>query len=97
MYRVSYRVGGRLEAVLIVEDQELNQVLEQASNNLNSECEVRAEPIGREEAGVIPTELVGHLLDEDEAADLNRIMVAQIPRKPPAPPSVRRPLARRRV
>jgi hypothetical protein len=95
MYRVTYRVGERSEGILIVEDHELSQALKPAGHDPDSEWEICAEPIGRAEASAIPKNFIGHLLDEDEAAELNRIMVAHIPKKPPAP-SVRRPKRRLR-
>jgi hypothetical protein len=87
MYRVTFRIGARVEGILIVEDNELNQTLKRADSDPDCDCEV--EHIGSEEADSIPPEFIGEMLDENEAAELDRIMVACIPKKGPAP-SVRR-------
>jgi hypothetical protein len=49
-----------------------------------------------DDARAIPRKFIGRLLGEDEAADLERIVLAGIRKKPPAP-SVRRPQANDRV
>jgi hypothetical protein len=95
MYRVSYRLGERFEGVLIVERSEIGKAIERADLDLCSGWSIQAEPVSREDAALIPKRFIGRLLDEHEAAELDRVMVASIPKKPPAP-SARRPFDRRR-
>jgi hypothetical protein len=81
MYRVTYRAGELVYAVVIVEDEELNQAVDPGDPG----PEISAEHLSAEEARSIPSDFVGHLLDEVEAAELDRIMAVVMPKKPPAP------------
>jgi hypothetical protein len=86
MYRVTY---SRLElvcAVVIVEDAELDQAFDPSDPS----PEISAEHLSAEEARAIPSDFVGHLLDEVEAAELDRIMTVVMPKKPPVPSVHRR-------
>ena len=90
MYRLSYRVGGAFKGVVVVEGSSIGPAIERADQELAGwACE--AEPINPDEASAIPREFIGRLLDEGEAAELERILVERMPKRPPAPSSVREP------
>src|SRR5580704_4048911 len=93
MYRLSYRVGGAFKGVVVVEGSSIGPAIERADQELTGwACE--AEPINPDEASAIPREFIGRLLDEGEAAELERILVERMQKRPPAP-SVHRGRAER--
>jgi hypothetical protein len=86
MHRVTYSGGELVYAVVIVEDEELDQAFDPSDPG----PEISAEHLSAEEARAIPSDFVGHLLDEVEAAELDRIMAVVMPKKPPVPSVHRR-------
>ena len=93
LYQLCYRVGGAFEGVVFVEASSLGAALWQADRqglDPGGECDgIELHP---DDAEAIPRKFIGRLLGEDEVADLGRILLAGICKRPPAP-SVRRPRA----
>jgi hypothetical protein len=86
MYRVTFTVCERIEAVLFIEEAELNQAFDPSAPGQ----EISAEPLTPEEVRAIPSDFVGHLLYEEEAAELDLLLIAAMPKKPPASSIFRR-------
>ncbi len=94
LYSLCYRIGGSYEGVVLLEADSLPAAVLRAELVLlypGGECEGHA--LSPDDARVIPGKFIGRLLDEIEFADLERILVANV-RKKPAAPSVRRPSRR---
>jgi hypothetical protein len=70
--RVCYRVGGSFEGVIVTDD--IRWALERADRDLSSGWTIEADPITPEDASIIPDRIIGRLLNEDEAAELERIV-----------------------
>jgi hypothetical protein len=91
LYQLYYRVGGAFEGVIFLEASSLGAALwraEQAGIAAGAECDVLE--LHPDDARIIPEKYIGRLLDRDEVADLERILIAGSPKKPAAT-SERRP------
>jgi hypothetical protein len=98
IHRVRYEVDGRFEGVILVDDDGLGSAMGWPILKLDGGWTLQVDTIADEEATAIPATFIGRMLDEDEAAELDRLLIARIPKKKPAP-LVRRSLpgARRRA
>ena len=98
IHRVRYQVGGRFEGVILVDDDGLGAAMGWPILKLDRDWTLQVDTIADEEAAAIPAKFIGRMLDEDEAAELDRLLMARMPKKKPAP-FVRRsvPGARRRA
>ena len=94
LYRLVYSFGGAFDGVLLVEANSVGAALWQAhGEELDPGSDCHCVEVDPEDARNIPLEFIGHLLDQDEAAELDRMMVERMPKRPPVP-SVRRPADR---
>jgi hypothetical protein len=94
LYQLYYSVGGAFEGIIFLEASSLGAALwraERAGIASGAECDVLE--LHSDDARVIPEKYIGRLLDRDEVADLEHILIAGSPKKP-ATTSVRRPRAR---
>ena len=85
LYWLCYRVGSNFERLVLLEGaSRADACLRAELENLNpgGDCEIYE--IGREEAQAIPNEFIGVALDRDRVAELERILVVNTPKKPPA-------------
>jgi hypothetical protein len=94
LYQLCYRVGGAFEGVAFVEASSLGAALWQADRQgLDPGGERDGIELHPDDARLIPRKFIGRLLGEDEVADLDRVLCADIRKRPPAQ-SVRRPRAK---
>src|SRR4051794_37100950 len=96
LYWLCYRVGGSFEGLVLLEADSLpdaHMMAETEDLDPGGECE--GHPISPRDARAIPAKFIGRLLGEDEVAVIERILLANTPKKGPAP-SVRGKRARRR-
>ena len=94
LYQLCYSVGGAFEGIVFLEASSLGAALwraERAGIAPGAECDVLE--LHSDDARIIPEKYIGRLLDRDEVADLEHILIAGSPKKP-ATTSVRRPRAR---
>jgi hypothetical protein len=90
LYQLCYTVGGAFEGVLFLEAGSHGAALWQADREgiaPGDECDVIE--LHPDDARAIPEEFIGRLLNEDDATELERTLIAGM-RKKPAAPSVRR-------
>jgi hypothetical protein len=97
IHRVRYQVGCRFAGVILVDDDGLGAAMGWPILKLDRGWTLKVDTIA-DQAAAIPARFIGHILGEDEAAELDRLLTGRNPKKTPAP-SVRRPLpgARRRA
>jgi hypothetical protein len=96
LYQLYYRAGDAFAGVIFVEANSLGNAPWRADRTgLDPGGECHCIELHSDDADGIPRSFIGRLLDQDEVSELERIMVACIPKKAPAP-SVRRFAARPR-
>jgi hypothetical protein len=85
LYWLCYRVGGTFRGLVLLEaTSRADACLRAELENLNPGGECESYEIGAEEARAIPSEFVGVLLGKDQVGELEKILVAHTPKKPPA-------------
>ncbi len=97
VYQLCFRVGGAFEGVLFIEASSLGAALweaERSGIDPGGECD--AIELHADDAQAIPRKFIGRLLDEDELTELERVLLAKMRKRPPAP-SIRRRRARARL
>ena len=95
LYWLCYRVGGCFEGLLLIKAHSLTAARLRADvEGLDPGGECEAREMHPDDARAVPKRFIGRVLDEEEVADLERILVAAMKKKPAAP-SVRRMTLRR--
>ncbi|HLN08483.1 MAG TPA: hypothetical protein VK281_05940 [Xanthobacteraceae bacterium] len=85
LYSLCYRLGGSFEGLVLLDAESMSAAVMRAEvENLDPGGECEAHEISPHDARAIPARFIGRLLGEDEAADLERILVANTPKKQPA-------------
>jgi hypothetical protein len=98
LYQLCYSVGGAFEGVVFVEAGSLGAALwEAARDGIAPSTECDAIELHRDDARMIPEKFIGRLLREDEVTDLERILIAGLPKKPAAHSARRRRMRGSRV
>jgi hypothetical protein len=96
LHWLCFRVGGCFEGLLLIEAHSLQAARMHADlSGLDPGGECEGRELHPDDARAIPRRFIGRLLDEDEVADLERILVAAMHKKPRAA-SVRRASGQRR-
>jgi len=85
LYQLYYRPGDPFALVMFVEANSLGGALRWADRSgLDPGGECLCIELHSDAAAGIPRSFIGRLLDQDEVAELERIMVERIPKKRPA-------------
>jgi hypothetical protein len=96
LYQLYYRAGDAFAGVIFIEANSLGDALWRADRTgLDPGGECHCIELHADDADGIPRSFIGRLLNQDEVSELDRIMVACIPKKGSVP-SVRRLAARGR-
>ena len=97
LYQLCYRVGGAFEGALFIEASSLGAALweaERAGLHLGDDCDgIELHP---DDARLIPREFIGRVLGQDELVEFERVLLANMHKRPPAPSIRRRRPARAR-
>ena len=81
LYQLCYSVGGAFAGIIFLEASSLGGALwraERAGIAPSAECDVLE--LHPDDARIIPEKYIGRLLDRDEVADLEHILIAGSPK-----------------
>jgi hypothetical protein len=91
LYSLCYRLGGSFEGLALIEADSLPDALLRAElEEIDPGGDCEGQELAPDEARVIPRKFIGRLLDEDQATELERILLANVRKKPTAPSTRRR-------
>src|SRR5215470_20380271 len=86
LYWLCYRVNGTFNGLVLLEaDSEFAARMRAELEDLSPGGDCQSYEIGAAEAATIPAKFVGSRLGRDEVAELERVVLADMPKKPPAP------------
>jgi hypothetical protein len=85
LYWLCYRVNGTFNGLVLLEaDTEFHALMRAELEDLSPGGDCQSYEIGPTEAAIIPSKFAGIRLGRDEVAELERIVLANTPKKPPA-------------
>jgi hypothetical protein len=88
LYWLCYRVDGHFVGLVLLEaDSRAHACLRAELEHLNPGGQCESYEIGETEARAIPSRFIGVVLGKDEVAELEKIIVTNAPKRPPAPSS----------
>jgi hypothetical protein len=85
LYWLCYRVNGTFNGLVLLEaDTEFHARMRAELEDLSPGGDCQILEVGPAEATIIPSNFVGSRLGRDEVAELEKIVLANTPKKPPA-------------